>query len=184
MMKRSSTNWSFFSKWSWNWLRILVLKPIDFSSTLSRLLCSAPWFSAQSIDRDSFWFRSGFRVRYPHRASSLVSRFVFTQHEPKVKELVHSSWSALLSIIIFLLYIGLTIKFFLQILMWSQITFLSSIRLTGGRQIDFKVPKPLKDKRKIFSRKLKILKFRKSIASTFTTNIFSKSKQTFVWSRQ
>ena len=38
-LKRSSTNWSFFSKWSWNWLRIFVLKRIDFSSTVvSRLL--------------------------------------------------------------------------------------------------------------------------------------------------
>jgi hypothetical protein len=34
--------------------------------------------------------------------------------------------------------------------MWSQINVLSSIRLTGGRQIDFKVLKPLKAKEKYF----------------------------------
>jgi hypothetical protein len=38
MMKNWSTDSSFFSKWSWNWFRILVPKRIDFSSTLSRLL--------------------------------------------------------------------------------------------------------------------------------------------------
>ena len=46
----------------------------------------------------------------------------------------------------YLLYTGLAIEF----LMWSQITFLLSIRLTGGQQIDFKVFKPLKANKNIF----------------------------------
>jgi hypothetical protein len=49
----------------------------------------------------------------------------------------------------FLLYTGLAIELiikylFTNFLMWSQITFLLSIRRTGSRQIDFKVFKPLK----------------------------------------
>ncbi len=43
-----------------------------------------------------------------------------------------------LLIITFLLYTGL-LEFIQIFLMWSQINLLSSIRLTGGRQIDFKV---------------------------------------------
>ncbi len=66
-------------------------------------------------------------------------------------------------------------------LLWSQINVRSSIRLTGGRQIDFKDLDLQRPKRKIFSKKLNFLKFRKSTASTFTTNIFLKSKQTFIY---
>ena len=47
---------------------------------------------------------------------------------------------------LYLLYIGLAIKF----LMWSQITFLLSIRLIGGRQIDFKVSSLFEGPRKYF----------------------------------
>ena len=58
--------------------------------------------------------------------------------------------STLLSIITF--YITLA---WLIFLMWSQITFLLSIRRTGSRQIDFKDLDLQRPKRKIFSRKLK-----------------------------
>ena len=89
-LKRSSTNWSFFSKWFWNWLRILVLKRIDFSSTLSRLLCSAPWFSvsARSIDRDSFWFRSGLcvRCRIEYRIESRISTYLLNMNLNKGRD--------------------------------------------------------------------------------------------------
>jgi hypothetical protein len=44
-----STNWSFFSKWSWNWFRSNPgPQTSGFSSTSSRLLCvqlPAPWDS-------------------------------------------------------------------------------------------------------------------------------------------
>jgi hypothetical protein len=86
-LKRSSTNWSLFSKWSWNWLRIFVLKWIDFSLTfvLRLLAFNSVRFSARSINQDSL-VRSGLRVQYliEYRiVSSLVSRLVFTQYEPK-----------------------------------------------------------------------------------------------------
>ena len=105
MLKKSSTNWSFFSKWSWNWFRIFVLKRIDFSSTfVSRLLAFSSLIfsvSARSIDQDSFWFRSGLCVRLSRLNSGSVIRIriwycieyriehrasyldLFTQHEPK-----------------------------------------------------------------------------------------------------
>jgi hypothetical protein len=52
-LKRSSTNWSFFSKWSWNWFRC---NPSPQTS-LSRLLCVQISFSVLSFDLD---FRSGY----------------------------------------------------------------------------------------------------------------------------
>jgi hypothetical protein len=73
--KRLATNWSFFSKWFWNWFQL------DFRVETP---CVQLWFSvsARSIDRDSL-----VRVRtlYPVSSivSSLVSRLVFTQYEPK-----------------------------------------------------------------------------------------------------
>ena len=57
----------------------------------------------------------------------------------KRKNIIHSSWSSW-SIITFYIGYGNRINFFIQIfLMWSQINLCLSIRLTGGRQIDFKV---------------------------------------------
>jgi hypothetical protein len=69
--KRSSTNWSFFSKWFWNWFQL------DFRVETP---CVQLWFSvsARSIDQDSFWFRSGI-------VSSIVSSLV--------SRLVHSTWT-------------------------------------------------------------------------------------------
>ena len=148
MLKRSSTNWSFFSKWSWNWFRIFVLKRIDFSSTfVSRLL-------------DSFWFRSGLCVRLSRLNSGSVIRIriwycieyriehrasyldLFTQHEPKQSleiKITHLDLHCYRSSLSYftLHWLGNRINILKYFLMWSQITFLSSIRLTGSRQIDF-----------------------------------------------
>ncbi len=95
--------------WSWS-----LVDPVDWFGTglgssssneliSARLSCrdslrSAPWFSvsARSIDRDSFWFRSGFRVRLSRLNSGSVIRIrirIRNSFEPKVRELVHSSWS-------------------------------------------------------------------------------------------
>ncbi len=53
----------------------------------------------------------------------------------ETEELVHSSWSIDHHFLLTLHWLGNRIKY----LMWSQITFLLSIRRTGSRQIDFKV---------------------------------------------
>ncbi len=103
-LKRSSTNWSFFSKWSWNWLR---RNPGPQTSGFSSTLCRDSWFA-------NFGLQLDFRVETPFVqfreilsfssihwsrllssgpdfvsgivssiVSSLVSRLVFTQYEPK-----------------------------------------------------------------------------------------------------
>jgi hypothetical protein len=89
--------------WSGGWFGTGLGSSSSNELISARLSCrdflrSAPWFSvsARSIDRDSFWFRSGFRVRYQ----------IF---EPKVRELVHSSWFVRSSLLT-LLYIGLAIE--------------------------------------------------------------------------
>ena len=84
--KRSSTNWSFFNKWFGTGLGvILVLKRLDSAQLCVETPWLGPWdsqFQLDQFDRDSL-----VRVRtlYPvsYRVSSLVSRFVFTQQEPK-----------------------------------------------------------------------------------------------------
>ena len=65
----------------------------------------------------------------------------------KRKNIIHSSWSNRSSLYFTLVGNWLTYSIFL---MWSQINVRSSIRLTGGRQIDFKVFKPFWMPRKYF----------------------------------
>jgi hypothetical protein len=74
----------------------------------------------------------------------------------KRKNVIHSSWSNRSSLYYFTLALANIL-----IYQWSQINVLLSIRLTGGRQIDFKVFKPFWMPRKYFQ-KVKVLKFPKS----------------------
>ena len=80
--------------------------------------------------------------------------------------------STLLSIITLLHYIWLAIWTYSNILMWSQINFLLSIRLTGSRQIDFKVSSLCC--RNIF---IKFQSFK--IPKIDRVNFYRKSKQIF-----
>ncbi len=91
-LKRSSTNWSFFSKWSWNWFRsnpgfqTSGFQP-DF---VSRLLVRELQISARLLCRDSFqlgeilsfssinWSRLLSSGPVSYRLSSLVSRYVYS----------------------------------------------------------------------------------------------------------
>ncbi len=56
--------------------------------------------------------------------------------------------------------------------MWSQINFLSSIRLTGGQQIDFKVFEAFAVE--IFLESQSFLNFRKSIVVEINNKYFQK----------
>jgi hypothetical protein len=71
----------------------------------------------------------------------------FDNVRSKEKKDYHSSDRSIITFI--LLYIGFG-NLNIYILLWSQINVLSSIRLTGGQQNDFKVFKPLKAKEKYF----------------------------------
>ncbi len=146
-LKRSSTNWSsnFFSEWFGTGLEvILVLKRLDFSSTfVSRLLLRSVILSFSSINWSRL-FLVQVRILFP------VSG---TDFEPKVKELVHSSWSFYFDHH-YLLYIGLAIK--LNITLYLLI--ISYHRLPSVRQLDsrlaskltLKISSLLKAKKNIF----------------------------------
>ncbi len=89
----------------------------------------------------------------------------------KEKKGYHSSDRSIITY--FLLYIGLAIEF----LMWSQITFLLSIRLTGSQQIGFKVLSLWG--RNIFE-KVKVLKNSENRPrSKFNNKYFSKGNKYF-----
>ena len=75
------------------WLKskFRVLRRLDFSSTfVSRLLAFSVRFSvsARSIDRDSFWFRSGLCVRYriEYRIESRISTYLLNMNLNKGRD--------------------------------------------------------------------------------------------------
>jgi hypothetical protein len=73
-LKRSSTNWSFFSKWSWNWLEVIPVLKLWISA---RLCVKTPCVQLLDSQLDQLIetpkFGSGLCVRYriEYRASYL-----------------------------------------------------------------------------------------------------------------
>ena len=105
------------TNWLWSWLMSSV-----------RGFTDPPWEVRQYR---LIWLKSKIRVLELGFASNWQCDL------KKLKNIIHSSWSIDHH---FLTLHWLGNRTFLQIfLMWSQINVLSSIRLTGGRQIDFKV---------------------------------------------
>ncbi len=111
------------------WLEILTENPGRF--VLTNLV---PWHQVpQVLQYRLIWLKSKFRVL------RLQVLQLLTRRSKEMEELVHSSWSIDHHFLLTLHWLGNRINIPKYFLMWSQINVRSSGRLTGGRQIDFKV---------------------------------------------